>query len=88
VILGVETINVSHCTTAVIVEFAESEFTVFESEPEIMITLEIRHPALTEFTVIVVALPDTADGKEFGIYYGTYYILPFKLLILQLAIQL
>ena len=46
-------------------EFTQSVFTVFENELEIIITLEVRHPALTEFTVIVLASPDTADGKDF-----------------------
>jgi len=83
--------NVSYCITAVIVEFTKSEFTVLENELEIMIALEVRHPALTEFTVIVAASPDTADGKEFVAYYGilpvTVYLY-FKLLILRLAIRL
>ena len=52
-----------YCTTAVTVQFAQSEFSVFENESEIIIILEVSHPALTEFTVIVVASPDTADGR-------------------------
>ena len=52
------------CTTAVNVEFTQSEFIVFENESEMIITLEVDHPALTEFTVIVVTSPDTADGKN------------------------
>ena len=64
-ILCAVAININYCNTAVIVEFTQSVFTVFENELEIIITLEAHHPALTEFTVIVVASPDTADGKDF-----------------------
>jgi len=38
-------------------------FSVFENESEMIIILEINHPALTEFSVVIVASPDTADGK-------------------------
>ena len=56
-------INVCFCTTAVNIEFTQSEYIVSENESEMIITLEVDHPALTQFTVIVVASPDTADGK-------------------------
>ena len=56
-------INMCLCTTAVNVEFTRSEFIVFENASKMIITLEVDHPALTEITVIVVASPDTADGK-------------------------
>ena len=44
-------------------EFTQSVFSVFENNSQMMITLNVSHPALTEFTVIVVASPDTADGR-------------------------
>ena len=56
-------IIVYFCTVAVNVEFTQSVFSVFENESEMIIALEVSHPALTEFTVIVVASPDTADGR-------------------------
>ena len=46
-------------------------FSAFENESEMTITLEVSHPALTEFTVIVVPSPDIADGKEY-LYVLTY----------------
>ena len=51
------------CTVAVNVEFTQSVFSVFENESEMILTLKVSRPALTEFTVIVVASPDTADGR-------------------------
>jgi len=54
--------------TAVNVEFTQTVFSVFENEPEMIIILEVSRPALTEFTVIVVASSDTADGKKSCIY--------------------
>ena len=47
----------------VTVEFTQSVFSVFENDSNMMITLNASHPALTEFSVIVVISPDTADGK-------------------------
>ena len=37
-------------------------FSVYENETELVITLDVSRPALTEFSVIIVASPDTADG--------------------------
>ena len=48
----------------VTVQFSQSVFSVFENDSQMMITLNVSHPALTEFSVIVVASPDTADGKH------------------------
>jgi len=45
------------------VQFTQSEFSAFENESEVIITLEISNLALTEFSVIVLTLPNTADGK-------------------------
>jgi len=43
-------------------------FSVFENESEMNIILDVSLPALTEFAVIIVASPDTADGKESSMY--------------------
>ena len=37
-------------------------FSVYENKTELVITLDVSRPALTEFSVIIVASPDTADG--------------------------
>ena len=68
-ILGVETIVINFfCTSAVNVGFTQSVFSVFENESEMNIVLDVSHPALTEFTVIIIVSPDTADGKESSMY--------------------
>ena len=54
-------------------KFTQSEFSIFENESEIMITLEVDRPTLTEFTVIVVASPDTADGRRHIMVYQCQY---------------
>ena len=73
-ILGVETIIINVvCTSAVNVGFTQSVFSVFENESEMNIILDVSHPALTEFTVIIVASPDTANGKESNNINVCYY---------------
>ena len=68
-ILGVETIVINFfCTSAVNVGFTQSVFSVFENESEMNIVLDVSHPALIEFTVIIIVSPDTADGKESSMY--------------------
>ena len=47
---------------AVAVEFTQQVFSVYENESELVITLDVSRPALTEFSIIIVASPDTADG--------------------------
>ena len=49
-------------TVAVAVEFTQQVFSVYENESELVITLDVSRPALTQFSVIIVASPDTADG--------------------------
>ena len=49
-------------TIAVAVEFTQQVFSVYENESELVITLDVSRPALTQFSVIIVASPDTADG--------------------------
>jgi len=46
------------------VEFKQPVFSAFENESEMMITINASRPALTKFTVTVVASPDTADGRS------------------------
>ena len=43
-------------------------FSVYENESELVITLDVSRPALTEFSVIIVASPDTADGMYIRTY--------------------
>ena len=49
-------------TIAVAVEFTQQVFSVYENESELVITLDVSRSALTEFSVIITASPDTADG--------------------------
>ena len=50
-------------TIAVAVQFTQQVFSVYENESELVITLDVSHPALIEFSVIILASPDTANGK-------------------------
>ena len=49
---------------AVAVAFTQQVFSIYENESELVITLDVSRPALIEFTVIILASPDTADGKQ------------------------
>ena len=64
--------HTTFCITVVIVEFTQSVFSVFENELEMIVALKVRHPALTKFSVTVVASPDTADGTYFIIMLVTF----------------
>ena len=52
------------CTAiAVAVEFTQQVFSVYENESDLVITLDVSRPAFTEFSIIIIASPETADGK-------------------------
>ena len=44
-------------------QFTQEVFSVYENESELVITLDVSRPALIEFSIIILASPDTADGK-------------------------
>jgi len=72
---------------AVCVEFSQPVFSVFEYESGIMIKLDVSRPALATFTVIVSAMPDTADGKWEVFDYYNSLLKPSQILILLLVMQ-
>ena len=49
-------------TIAVAVGFTRPVYSVYENESELVITLDVSRPALIEFSVIIVATPDSADS--------------------------
>ena len=44
-------------------------FSVYENDSELLITIDVSRPPQTEFSIIIVASPDTADGTQIRLIY-------------------
>jgi len=54
-------IPITECAAATI-EFAPSEFSVFENESQLIVTLHLSAPAAYSFEVFIVAIAQSAGG--------------------------